>query len=118
MSIIQNKIKALLSAFVLAYLLMLLSPALFGVLEPWDINGVKFVLYLAILFVIGIISSIVSKCSYWFSILGSIIGQLFYVIINLEGGPLVFIGASFIATYSISTLVGGYLYCKFSRAIM
>ena len=107
--------RALIIAFVLSFLLMWLSPVIVGTIEPWDANGIKFLLYLLQLFLIGVISTALSKYSYLSSAFGAFLGQLVYVIIILGSGPLVILGALYIGLFSVSTLAGGYCFFWYNQ---
>ena len=104
------KFRGFLIGFLLSCFLLWLSPKVFGVSEPWDASSAKLLMYLLLLFLIGVIGSAMSRQSYWHVALGTFIGQLVFIIIILGGGPLIFVGAIYTAIYSIATLAGGWVY--------
>lgn len=80
-----------------------LSPVLAGYREPWDADGLFFVVALA---VTGAVAGAVSPRPLWAHYVGSVVGQLVYQLLFLRIGALFILGALFLLGYSLIFLFG------------
>ena len=84
------------------------SPILTGQREPWD--GVGW-FYPGGLFLIGVGAGwLAGARRWWWSVLWAsfaAVGQMVYVAVSIDAGPLVLIGVGFVIASSVVTLAGG-----------
>jgi hypothetical protein len=80
-----------------------LSPWLSGHREPWDAEGL---FYVVALFVAGLLAGLLAPRPLWAHYLGALLGQLGYEAFFLSIGPLFVLGALFLIAYSCIFLVG------------
>jgi hypothetical protein len=83
-----------------------LSPFVTGHKEPWDSANNYYPLAL---FVAGLVSGALGprrKSAYY---VGGIAGQLLFVLVFLEAGPLLLVGVAFMAIYSVAFYVAALL---------
>jgi hypothetical protein len=83
-----------------------LSPLLAGHREPWDVDGL---FYIVALFVAGSLAGLLAPRPLWAHYLGALVGQLVYQAVFLPIGPLIVLGAAFLLGYSLVFLVGAAL---------
>jgi hypothetical protein len=83
-----------------------LSPAISGHKEPWD--AVSHYYTLGLIFA-GLVAGLLSPRVIWAYIAGAVAGQLLYVIIFLETGPLVAVGFVFMWIYGLAFLAAALL---------
>lgn len=82
-----------------------LSPMLTGHLEPWDAGGIY---YFSALILGGLVSGFLVPSPIWTLYVGSIVGQLIYVVLMLPISEFVVIGFVFLLLWSLLFLGGGY----------
>lgn len=75
-----------------------LSPLLVGHREPWDADGVFYVLGLIIS---GALAGLLAPRPLWAHYAGALAGQLGYELLFLRVGPLFVLGATFLLGYSL-----------------
>jgi len=75
-----------------------LSPLLAGQREPWDTDGV---FYVVALLVVGALSGVLVPRPLWAHFLGAFVGQLGYEALFLPPGPLSALGVAFLLGYSL-----------------
>jgi len=83
-----------------------LSPAMTGKLEPWDADGIY---YLVSLGLAGFISACIAPKPLWALYVGAILGQVLYGLIFLPLGPLAVIGLAFLTVWSLVFLLAAFL---------
>jgi hypothetical protein len=83
-----------------------LSPVLAGRREPWDADGLFYVLALV---VAGAVTGLLAPRPLWAQYLGAIVGQAAYAALFLPIGPLFLPGAAFLPGYSLIFLVAAAL---------
>jgi len=79
-----------------------LSPWLTGHREPWDADGLFYVLALV---VAGSLSGLLAPKPLWAHYVGAVVGQLGYELLFLRIGPLFVLGAVFLLGYCIIFVV-------------
>jgi hypothetical protein len=100
------KVRAWSTIFVSAVaggLVWALSPWLTGHREPWDANGL---FYIVALFVAGSLAGLLTPKPLWAHYVGAIVGQLGYELLFLRIGPLFILGAAFLLGYCIIFVIG------------
>jgi hypothetical protein len=75
-----------------------LSPLLTGHREPWDADGL---FYVVALVVAGSAAGLLAPRPLWAHYLGAVVGQLGYEALFLPVGPLFVLGAAFLLGYSL-----------------
>jgi hypothetical protein len=83
-----------------------LSPWLAGHREPWDADGLFYVLALV---VAGSLAGLLAPKPLWAHYVGAIVGQLGYEVLFLRIGPLFVLGAAFLLGYCIIFVVAAAL---------
>jgi hypothetical protein len=83
-----------------------LSPLLTGHREPWDTDGLSYVVALA---VAGFVAGALVPRSLWAHYLGALVGQLGYAVLFLPLGPFYILGAAFLLGYSLIFLAAAAL---------
>ncbi len=79
-----------------------LSPWLAGHREPWDADGL---FYIVALVVAGSLAGLLAPKPLWAHYIGAIVGQLGYELVFLPIGPLFLLGAAFLLGYCIIFVV-------------
>jgi hypothetical protein len=82
-----------------------LSPLLTGHREPWDTDGISYVVALA---VAGFVAASLAPRPLWAHYVGALVGQLGYAVLLLPG-PLSVLGAAFFLGYSLIFLAAAAL---------
>ena len=92
------------------------SPWLTGHREPWDADGL---FYIVALVVAGALAGLLAPQPLWAHYLGAFIGQLGYEIVFLRVGPLFVLGALFLVGYCVIFVVAaamaGHLRARLDR---
>ncbi len=83
-----------------------LSPLLVGHREPWDADGL---FYVVALFVAGSLAGWLAPRPLWAHYVGALVGQLGYEALFLPIGPLFVLGAAFLLGYSLIFLAAAAL---------
>ena len=87
-----------------------LAPSLTGHREPWDAEGL---FYVVALLVTGSLAGLLAPKPLWAHYLGALVGQLGYQVAFLHIGPLMVLGVAFLLGYSVvfvvAAAVAGYL---------
>jgi hypothetical protein len=83
-----------------------LSPLLTGHREPWDTDGINYVVALA---VAGFVAASIVPRPLWAHYLGALVGQLGYALLFLPAGPFTVLGAAFLLGYSLIFLAAAAL---------
>lgn len=94
------------------FLVCYLTPYFFNVSEPWDLNGLYFLGYLAILFLIGVVASALSFVHPLLVWLFAIFGQLLFLAVIHGGGPLMVLGLIYVSVYSLAVVFGAFVKLK------
>jgi hypothetical protein len=100
-----------------AALVWALSPLLAGHREPWDTDGIYYVVALA---VAGFVAAALAPRPLWAHYLGALVGQLGYAVLFLPPGPssvlgaFSVLGAAFLLGYSLIFLAAAAL-ASFAR---
>ena len=81
----------------------ILSPLVTGHKEPWDADSLY---YVVSLLVAGVLLGAWRGRPIWHHAVGIFLGQLLYLLVFLSAGPLIIVGAVFLAGYSLLCLVG------------
>ena len=89
---------AFLVAAVASALIWALSPLLTGHAEPWDADGLY---YLVALLIAGMVSGALVPKVLWAHYVGAVVGQLGYELLFLNIGPLFVLGIVFLLVYSL-----------------
>jgi hypothetical protein len=101
--------RSLISAFLLSALaaaaVWALSPVVTGQAEPWDAGGAY---YASALVLAGLVAGFAFSAPLWLFYLGSIAGQLLYMVVFLPAGPLVVVGIGFLLVWSLLFLAGAW----------
>ena len=86
-----------------------LSPTVTGHAEPWDAEGWQgFGSYFCVaLFIAGALAACVWPPGFAIGALGVYAGQLTFMLLSLESGPLLPLGIVMLAGYSVVALLGG-----------
>jgi hypothetical protein len=96
-------LSTILVSAVASALVWALSPWLTGHREPWDANGL---FYIVALVVAGSLAGLLSPKPLWAHYVGAIVGQLGYELVFLRIGPLFVLGAAFLLGYCIIFVIG------------
>lgn len=111
----HRAVLAFLVAVITSALVWAISPWLTGHQEPWD---AEWFFYVSGLLLSGFITGVLVPKPLWAYYLGSIAGQLGYMMLFLPDGPLMLVGTGFLFVYSCLFLIGGaggsFLRLKFS----
>ena len=89
-----------------AALVWALSPLLVGQREPWDTDGIFYVVALA---VAGSVASLLAPRPLWAHYLGALAGQLGYAALFLPLGESPLLGAAYLCGYSLIFLAAAAL---------
>lgn len=82
-----------------------LSPVVTGQAEPWDAGGAY---YATALVLAGLLAGLAFAAPLWMFYLGSIAGQLVYMLVFLPAGPLIVVGVGFLLVWSLVFLAGAW----------
>jgi hypothetical protein len=100
---------------ILGAIIWAVSPTITGSIEPWD-AGTKY--YIISLIMAGIITGIICPRNLLAAYVGILAGQLLYILITGQIGPLFIIGVLFLLVYSLTALAGVAIGSRFRRAIV
>jgi len=93
----------------LSALIWTLSPWLTGHREPWDADGL---FYVVALVVAGSLAGVLAPRPLWAHYIGAVLGQLGYELLFMPMGPLFLLGVAFLLGYGIifalAAAVAGY----------
>jgi len=88
------------------------SPVVTGSAEPWDAESPY---YFVSLFVAGAIVGLLCPRHIWPAFLGTVIGQLVYLLVYPPSGPLLPLGVLFLLGYGLLSLLGAVLVSRLRR---
>lgn len=91
-----------------------LSPVVTGHAEPWDAGGAY---YASALVLAGLVSGFAVTAPLWASYVGSIVGQLLYMLVFLPPGPLIVVGVAFLLVWSLLFLAGAWVGARLHRRL-
>lgn len=91
-------IRVLLLSALTSGLIWALSPWITGYREPWDALSHY---YAAALAITGLLTGAFSKRIRWAFFVGAVSGQLLYMLVFLQTGPLMLVGILFLCLYSV-----------------
>jgi hypothetical protein len=103
-----RNIIAVILAFIAGIFIWALSPEFTGHEEPWDGDLTYFI---SSLFISGVIFGVIQPVKIWRWLLALLLGQLFYLL-TIGWGPLVILGAVYLAGFSLITYAGALLSSK------
>ncbi len=103
---------ALLAAAGLGALIWVMSPAISGAVEPWDAESPY---YFVSLFIAGVLGGVFVPRKIWAAYAGIVLGQLIYMVVFLEIGPLMVLGIAFLIGYGLVSLLGAFLGSRLKR---
>lgn len=89
-----------------------LSPWLTGHAEPWDGDGIY---YAAALAGTGFLTGLFVPKPLWALYIGSVFGQLTYLLLFLPSGPLIAVGLAFLLVWSLLFPAGAYIGARIRR---
>ena len=105
----RGKVISFSVAAVLGAAIWAISPAVLGVVEPWDAESPY---YYVSLFVAGVLVGLVVPRHVWVVLIGVVAGQLVYMLAVLPKGPMLPLGVVFLFGYGVLALVGAFLSAK------
>jgi len=110
---VNDGINIILSAS-LGAIIWAISPTLTGFIEPWD-SSLKY--YVICLFAAGVIIGIVCHKNLLCTYIGIVAGQLIYIVLLGQVGPLLSIGILFLIILGLATIAGAALGSRFRSFI-
>jgi hypothetical protein len=97
---------AIVIAGLISAVIWALSLSIAGHEEPWDASSYY---YVAALIFGGFLSGLLVPQPLWAHFVGSLIGQLVWLLLFIKGGPLFVVGIGFLLMYSLLFLCGASL---------
>jgi len=97
---------SLIASAVSGALIWALSPVITGAIEPWDAESPY---YFVSLFIAGFLVGLFRPGNSWTVFTGIVTGQLIYMTVFLEAGPLMVLGVIFLLGYGLLSVLGALL---------